>query len=55
VDSGTYLGEMRQYVLKLGSSTHWKALMLAGHLGSLPSGQDVRLAVHSADVSLLME
>ncbi|HOD80594.1 MAG TPA: ABC transporter ATP-binding protein [Phycisphaerae bacterium] len=55
VDSSTYLGEMRQYVLKLGSSTHWKALMLAGHLGSLPSGQDVRLAVHSADVSLLME
>ena len=55
VDSSTYLGEMRQYVLKLGSSTHWKALMLAGHLGSLPGGQDVRLAVHSADVSLLME
>jgi ABC-type Fe3+/spermidine/putrescine transport system ATPase subunit len=53
VASCTFLGEIRQYLCRLGDGAEWKVTSLTSAGKPLQAGQAVRLRVAAADVALL--
>jgi iron(III) transport system ATP-binding protein len=55
VESSVYLGETRQYFVRLRDETRWKVFALATGAPAVEDGADVRLAILPTDVILLSE
>jgi len=53
VESMTYLGEIRQYALRLKNGALWKVSVLSGSCAAIPVGQEVLLRAVPQDVAVL--
>jgi len=53
VETTTYLGDLRQYVCRIGEDTRWRISVLAGAAAPLAQGQVVQLAVDPDDIAVL--
>jgi iron(III) transport system ATP-binding protein len=53
IESQTFLGETRQFVVRLGAHATWKVTSLTAAATALAAGQNVQLLVAASDVALL--
>ncbi len=53
IETSTYLGDLRQYVCRIGEDARWRVSVLAGAAPPLAQGQAVQLAVKPDDIAVL--